>query len=64
MTLDELVRVEYHGSTVLLRPLRSEVLSWLREHTESGAQWFYDAVAVEPRYVAPIMAGIREDFGV
>lgn len=62
MELASLLQIEYHGSLLLLRPLTPEMLAWLREHTEPDAQWFYDAVAVEPRYLAPIVEGITEDF--
>jgi hypothetical protein len=41
------IRVENHGSVVLLRPLALRAERWLRD-------------VVEPRYMADIVAGSRE----
>ena len=56
------VEVENHGSVVLLRPITPEAKDWIEENcaTESW-QFMGTALAVEPRYVSPILAGLRED---
>jgi hypothetical protein len=54
------IRVEDHGSIVLLRPLNETADQWLGENLDPNALTFGNAVAVEPRYVGPIVAGARE----
>ena len=51
-------RVEGHGSVVVVRPLTDDALAWLTVHTDGT--WFGDALAVEPRYVCNLVAGMRE----
>jgi hypothetical protein len=51
-------RVEGHGSVVLVRPLTDDACAWLTEHTDGT--WFGNALAVEPRYVCNLVAGMRE----
>jgi hypothetical protein len=53
------VLVEDHGSIVLIRPLRETATVWLVSHTEGT--WFGHALAVEPRYVADLVAGLEEE---
>lgn len=55
----ELVRIEYHGSVVLVRPLLDDVREWLEEHTEG--QWLGGALAVEPRYLDDLLTGLHND---
>lgn len=52
-------RVDGHGSVVLVRPLTAAATAWLKEHTDGT--WFGGALAVEPRYVLNLVAGMRED---
>lgn len=52
--------VEDHGSIVLLRPLTKRTREWLEENTDPDAQWWGGALVVEPRYVEPILEGLRE----
>lgn len=58
------MRVENHGSLVLLRPDTDAEREWLDEHVacESWA-WWGDALACEPRYVDAILAGLERDVG-
>ena len=53
--------VENHGSIVLVRPLTADVRAWLVEHTDEEAQWFGNALVVEPRYVEPLVAALIEE---
>ena len=55
------VRVEKHGSIVLLRPLTNGGKSWLDENIPDDAQMLGNAVACEPRYVDAIVAGMIAD---
>ena len=50
-------RIEDHGSIFLVRPLTDCALGWLREHTDGT--WFGNALAVEHRFVADVVAGMR-----
>lgn len=53
--------VEEHGSVVLLRPLNAAAIEWLNKNVQSeGWQWFGGALAVEPRYLEPLLEGIGE----
>ena len=53
-------RVEGHGTVYLVRPLTRSALAWLTEHTAEDAQWLGNGLAVEHRYVADLVAGLRE----
>lgn len=53
--------IEDHGSIVLVRPLSGDVDTWLREHTDDGAQWFGKALVCEPRYVEPIVHALVDE---
>lgn len=55
------VKVEHHGSLYLLRPVSEAGQQWLDENIEPDAQRLGNAVAVEPRYVWPIVDGMRND---
>lgn len=55
------IRVENHGSIVLLQPLTPEGRDWLEETTDPDATWYGGALVVEPRYVDPILSGARDD---
>jgi hypothetical protein len=50
--------VENHGSIVLVRPLTPDVTNWLVDHTADDAQWFGNALVVEPRYVEALVEGL------
>ena len=55
--LDE-VNVEHHGTLALIRPVTDAADRWLHEHVQADAQWFGDALVVEPRYLEPILLGL------
>ena len=56
------IRIENHGSIYLLRSESRRAHEWLVEHTDQdAAQWFGEALVVEPRYVAAIVAGAIND---
>jgi hypothetical protein len=50
-----------HGSIALLLPLSPEAEAWVNEHIAKDAMHFNGAVVIEPRYVAAIVEGIREE---
>jgi hypothetical protein len=54
-------RCENHGSIFLLYPLSESARSWIEENLPSDAQWFGNAVAIEHRYIWPILEGIQND---
>jgi hypothetical protein len=54
-------RCENHGSIFLLYPLSQSAKSWIEENLPSDAQWFCSAVAIECRYIWPILEGIQDD---
>jgi hypothetical protein len=54
-------RCENHGSIFLLYPLSESARSWIEENLPSDTQWFGNAVAVEHRYIWPILEGIQDD---
>lgn len=56
------IRIENHGTICLLRPLTEAVEEWIDEHVDVP-DWsrLGKAVAVEPRYVPPIIEGLQAD---
>lgn len=54
------VRVENHGSIVLLRPISDLADVWIDEHIDDEAQRYSGAIVVEPRYVDDIISGMEE----
>jgi len=57
------VLVENHGSIFLLRPLTEIAREWVNEHIgqDNGYQPIWPTVLLEPRYVEPILTGLRND---
>ena len=55
------VKIENHGSLVLIRPLTEAASDWLDENISEDAQHFSGAVVVEPRYVEAIVEGTQND---
>ena len=51
--------IEDNGTIVLIRPLTEEVDEWLHENTDG--QWFGNALAVEHRYVEPLVQGMIDE---
>jgi hypothetical protein len=54
-------RCENHGSVFLLYPLCQSAKFWIEENLPSDAQWFGNAVAIEHRFICPILEGIQND---
>jgi len=55
------VKIENHGSLVLIRPLTEAASDWLDENISEDAPHFGGAVVVEPRYVEAIVEGMQND---
>lgn len=56
------VRIEDHGSVALVRPLTRAGSDWLDVNVEAECwQWFGGALAVEPRFVETLFAGMDGD---
>lgn len=55
------VRVENHGSIVLLRPITVTGQDWLDGRIDPDAQTWGGAVVVEPRHVNDIVVGMVAD---
>ena len=53
--------VEDLGTLILIRPLTDRVEEWLREHVSEDAQYFGNALVVEPRYLASLVEGMFEE---
>jgi hypothetical protein len=53
------VRLENHGSLILVHPLTEAARTWLEEHTDGT--WFGLALVVEPRYLADLLRGLKAD---
>ena len=54
-------RCENHGSIFLLYPLSESAQSWVAANLPSDVDWFGRAVAVEHRFIWPILEGIQDD---
>ena len=50
------------GSVLLLRPLTESAHTWVDDNIgpDNGFQPYYPTVVIEPRYVGPVIEGIRE----
>lgn len=56
------LQVEDHGSIVLLRPLTDAGEQFIEERLDNEeAQYWGNAIAVEPRYVGDIVQGAQGD---
>jgi len=55
------VHVVNHHSIVLFHLNTPEASAWVEENVSSEAQFFGAALVVEPRYVAALVAGMRQD---
>ena len=53
--------ISNHGSICLLNPRSKAAKNWVAEHLPDDVQYFGYSVAIEPRYVQPILDGIAED---
>jgi len=55
------VQFRNHGSIWLAQPLTAAAGDWIAEHIPEDAQYWGDAVVIEPRYVAAIAEGMAND---
>jgi hypothetical protein len=55
------VHIVDHGTIILFHLNTPEASAWVEENVGGEAQFFGAALVVEPRYVAPLVAGMRED---
>lgn len=55
------IRIENHGSIVLIRPVSDAGQEWLDNNIGDDAQMFGTAIAAEPRYVQAIIEGAECD---
>lgn len=53
------VIVQGHGCIILLWPQNPKVKAWLYDHCDVHQVWG-EGIAVQPRYVSPIIAGIED----
>jgi hypothetical protein len=53
------VALRNEGSIWLVTPLTQEASTWLHAHTDG--QWFLRSLVVEPRYVADLVQGMRDE---
>lgn len=53
-------RVENHGSLYFVQPLTDDSRAHLEENTSPEALWWGGALAVEPRYVGPLIHQLLE----
>jgi hypothetical protein len=54
-------RLYNHGSICLLTPLTPAADDWVNEHLPDDLTTFGASIAVEHRYIAPIVDGIIND---
>ncbi len=55
------IKVQNHGSIVLLTPRTDAAEEWFDEHLPADAQtWGLNSIVVEPRYVGAIIEGAAE----
>lgn len=54
------IRVEHHGSIILLKPQHDQAESWLRENTDDEAIWMAGKLVVEPRFAEGLINAAAE----
>lgn len=55
------VSVFVSGSIVMVTPNTPDARMWIDEHVSPESQWFGKSLAVEPRYVPGLLAGMVAD---
>jgi hypothetical protein len=58
-TPDVLIREAF--TLILFCPLSARAKEWVDENVQSDAQWFGDALCVEPRYAFGLAEGMRAE---
>jgi hypothetical protein len=52
----------HYGSLVIVTPMGPNGRAWLQEHTSAEPwQWYAGGLAVEPRYLGDLLAGLEAD---
>lgn len=52
------IKVENHGSIVLVRPLTEAAETWIEENVSNEAQWFGGGLVVEHRFLENLLGGM------
>ena len=55
------ISIENHGTLFLFRLNTLAAAEWVSQNVQSNAQFFGDALVVEPRHAADLATGMRED---
>jgi len=50
-----------HGTLFVLDPVTDDAKAWAGEHLPEDAMTWGDGVVIEPRYIGPILDGIKDD---
>ena len=55
------VKIEHHGSIVLVRPLTDTAKEWMNENVnlDDSYQPYWPTVVVEPRFLEPFIDGME-----
>jgi hypothetical protein len=64
MTPEPDFSVYHHGSISTLVPRSDAGREWIEENLPDDAQWFGGGVAIERRYLSPILIGIEVEAGL
>jgi len=54
-------RLVNHGSLYLFHPLTRNAKRWINSNVGDEAQFFGNALVIEPRYVSDIVCGMADD---
>jgi hypothetical protein len=52
------VRIENHGSIILFHAVTAVACDWFEDNVQDDAQFWGDAVVVEPRYAHDLAEGL------
>jgi len=64
MTPEPDFSVYHHGSISTLVPRSDAAKEWIFDNISADAQWFGGGVAIERRYLSPILIGIEIEAGL
>ena len=56
--------IYHHGSISVLVPRSDAANEWIIDNIPDDAQWFAGGVAIERRYLTPILIGIEVEAGL
>lgn len=57
------IQLENHGTIVLARPLDDEAREWLLRTAPEDAQFWGEALVIEPRFVGGVVEAFTADGG-